>query len=671
MTAPTSPVGSRAPDADPGGRKAATPVQELESVTIRFCGDSGDGMQLAGTQFTNASAILGNDVSTLPDFPAEIRAPAGTLAGVSGFQVCFSSQDIYTPGDKLDCLVAMNPAALKTNLRDLQSGGILVVNTDAFTNQDLQKAGYKANPLEDGSLAGYRLIRVPITTLNREAVAAARLSTRDADRCRNLFALGLVYWLYERSLDPTLNWLKAKFGKKPDVYQANTSTLKAGYNYGETTELLPVHYRVPRAKLPPGTYRKITGNEAVAYGLVAASTLTGTDLVYASYPITPASDILHTLSEMKRFGVKTVQAEDEIAAMGMAIGAAFAGAIGVTGTSGPGVCLKSEAIGLAVMTELPVVIVDVQRGGPSTGLPTKTEQADLLQAMFGRNGECPAAIIAPCSPADCFDMAIEAVRIATRFMVPVFLLSDGYLANGAEPWRIPNVDTLPRFEINHPAGVASNGNGNGNGHAPGTNGASNGHFLPYKRDERLVRPWAIPGTPGLEHRIGGLEKDDVTGNVSYDTANHEHMVKTRAQKVANIAQEIPELAVTGPDNGDLLVIGWGGTYGSLLTAVQRSQRKGYKVAHAHLRYLNPMPRNTAAVLRRYRKVLVPELNAGQLLWLLRAKYLVDAVGLNKVQGRPFLVSEIEAKIAELLGEYAPVAPPAKSNGLRVASGGVD
>jgi 2-oxoglutarate ferredoxin oxidoreductase subunit alpha len=671
MTAPIPSQGSRTATASTGGQQAATPVQELESVTIRFCGDSGDGMQLAGTQFTNASAILGNDVSTLPDFPAEIRAPAGTLAGVSGFQVCFSSHDIYTPGDKLDCLVAMNPAALKTNLRDLQSGGILVVNSDAFNNQDLTKAGYKANPLEDGSLAGYRLIRVPITTLNREAVAGSRLSTRDADRCRNLFALGLVYWLYERSLDPTLNWLKSKFGKKPDVFSANASTLKAGYNYGETVELLPIHYRVPKAKLPPGTYRKITGNEAVAYGLVAATNLAGVDLLYASYPITPASDILHSLADLRRFGVKTVQAEDEIAAMGMAIGASFGGAVGVTGTSGPGVCLKSEAIGLAVMTELPVVIVDVQRGGPSTGLPTKTEQADLLQAMYGRNGECPVAIVAACSPADCFDMAFEAVRIATRFMTPVFLLSDGYLANGAEPWRVPDVSKLPRLEITHPGPIHSNGNGNG--HHPGhaDSAASNGTFLPYKRDERLVRPWAIPGTAGLEHRIGGIEKDDITGNVSYDAANHEHMVKTRAQKVANIANEIPELTVTGPEEGDLLVIGWGGTYGSILTAVQRSIRKGYKVAHAHLRYLNPMPRNTATVLRRYRKILVPELNAGQLLWLLRAKHLVDAVGLNKVQGRPFLVSEIEAKIAEMLGEYAPAAPPKNKNGLHVATGGVD
>jgi 2-oxoglutarate ferredoxin oxidoreductase subunit alpha len=662
MTAP-----STAPGAAPGG--ARTTVQELDSVTIRFAGDSGDGMQLAGTQFTNASAILGNDVSTLPDFPAEIRAPAGTLAGVSGFQVHFSSHDIYTPGDKLNTLVAMNPAALRTNLRDLESGGILVVNTDAFTSQDLQKAGYAKNPLDDGSLSGYRLIRVPITTLNREAVGPARLSTRDADRCRNLFALGLVYWLYERSLDPTLNWLKAKFGKKPDVFSANSLTLKAGYNYGETTELLPVHYRVPKAKLPPGTYRKITGNEATALGLLAACQQADLDLVYASYPITPASDILHQLAEWKRFGVRAVQAEDEIAAVGMAIGASFGGSLGVTGTSGPGVCLKSEAIGLAVMTELPLVIVDVQRGGPSTGLPTKTEQADLLQAMYGRNGECPAAIIAACSPADCFLMAFEAVRIATRFMTPVFLLSDGYLANGAEPWAIPDVSKLPKLSVSHPEGH-SNGqlNGSGNGHA--ANGSNGTHFLPYKRDDRLVRPWAIPGTPGLEHRIGGLEKEDVTGNVSYDAQNHEHMVKTRAQKIANIANEIPELTVEGPQEGDLLVIGWGGTYGAIRTTVERCLRKGMSVAHAHLRYLNPMPRNTGEVLRRYRKVLVPELNGGQLRVLLRSKYLVDAEGLNKVQGRPFLVSEIEAKVTEMLGTYDPALRP-KPTGPRVATGGVD
>jgi 2-oxoglutarate ferredoxin oxidoreductase subunit alpha len=585
--------------------------------------------------------VLGNDVSTLPDFPAEIRAPAGTLAGVSGFQVHFSSTDIYTPGDKLNTLVAMNPAALKTNLGDLEPGGILIVNTDAFGEQDLQKAGYAVNPLEDGSLNSYRLIRIPITKLNREAVASIRLSPREADRCKNFFALGLVCWLYERSLDPTLQWIKAKFSKKPDVFQANSQTLKAGYNYGETAELLPVHFRVPKAKLPPGTYRKITGNEATAYGLVAACQLAGLDLVYASYPITPASEILHQLSDLKRFGVKAVQVEDEIAAAGVAIGASFAGSLGATATSGPGVCLKSEAIGLAVMTELPLIIIDVQRGGPSTGLPTKTEQADLLQAMFGRNSECPVAIVAPNSPSDCFAMMFEAVRIATRFMTPVFFLSDGYLGNGAEPWNIPDLAKLPRLTVSHPSPIL---NGSANGHAP----ANGRQFQPYLRDARLVRPWAVPGTKGLEHRIGGLEKEDVTGDVNYEPANHEHMVRTRAQKIANIAAEIPELSVHGPESGDLLVIGWGGTYGSILTAVERAQRKGQKVAMAHLRYLNPLPRNTGDVLKRYKKVLVPELNAGQLRLLLRGIFLVDAVGLNKIQGRPFLVGEIEAKIDEML-----------------------
>lgn len=613
-------------------------VEELDSVTIRFAGDSGDGMQLAGTQFTNASAILGNDISTLPDFPAEIRAPAGTLAGVSGFQVHFSSHEIHTPGDSLNTLVAMNPAALKTNLKDLETGGILIVNQDAFGTGDLHKAGYKNNPLEDGSLKGYRLFRVPINKLNREAVAEVKLSPREADRCKNFFALGLVYWLYERSLEPTLRWIRDKFAKNPAVLEANTRSLKAGYNYGETTETMPVHYRVAPATIKPGVYRKITGNEALAMGLVAATSLANIPLVYASYPITPASDILHYLSDLKRFGVRTIQAEDEIAAIGMAIGVAFGGGLGVTATSGPGVCLKAEAIGLAVVTELPVVIIDVQRGGPSTGLPTKTEQADLLQTMYGRNGECPACIIAPCSPADCFDMIFEAVRLAIGFMTPVFLLSDGYLANGAEPWLIPKIADLPRIPVKHPEKLNGNGSGNGNGES---------HFLPYKRDERLVREWAIPGTPGLEHRIGGLEKEDITGNVSYDPANHEHMVKTRAQKIANIANEIPELKVTGPEEGDLLVLGWGGTYGALVSAVERAQRKGLKVAHAHLRYLNPMPKNTGDVVKRYKKVLIPELNAGQLLFLIRARYLVDAVGLNKIQGRPFLVSEIERKIEEM------------------------
>jgi 2-oxoglutarate ferredoxin oxidoreductase subunit alpha len=582
--------------------------------------------------------MLGNDVSTFPDFPAEIRAPVGTLAGVSGFQIHFASSDIHTPGDQLNTLVVMNPAALKTNIKDLEPGGILIVNEDSFETSDLKKAGYATNPLEDGSLAGCRVIRVPITKLNRTAVADLKLSTREADRCKNFFALGLIYWLYERSLDPTLRWLKGKFGKKPEhaaVLEANTRALHAGYNYGETTEAIVVHYRVPKATIKPGKYRKITGNEAIALGLVAAAQRAGLTLVYAGYPITPASDILHQLAEYKRFGVRTLQAEDEIAAAGAAIGASFGGALGVTATSGPGICLKSEAIGLAVMTELPMVIIDVQRGGPSTGLPTKTEQADLLQAMFGRNGECPAAIVAPCSPADCFAMTVEACRIAVRFMTPVFILSDGYLANGAEPWLIPQVEQLPKIEANF---------------ATKPNSVRDGKpaFMPYLRDERLVRPWAVPGTAGLEHRIGGIEKEDVTGNISYDPANHHHMVRTRAQKVANIANDVPELEVTGPSEGDVLIVGWGGTYGSLLTAAQRLQRKGHKVAHAHLRYLNPMPRNTADVLKRFAKILVPELNAGQLLMLLRSRFLVDAVGLNKVQGKPFLVGEIEAKVEEML-----------------------
>jgi 2-oxoglutarate ferredoxin oxidoreductase subunit alpha len=611
------------------------PLEERESVTIRLAGDSGDGMQLAGTQFTHTSALLGNDISTLPDFPAEIRAPAGTLAGVSGFQIHFSATDIHTPGDQLNTLVAMNPAALKTNLKDLEPGGILIVNKDAFATSDLHKAGYESNPLDDGSLKGYRVFSVPVTTLNRAAVTELKLSTREADRCKNFFALGLIYWLYSRSLDPTLRWVKAKFGKNPTVLEANTRALKAGYNYGETTEAIAVHYKVPKAAIRPGKYRKITGNEAIGLGLVAAAEVSGLPLLYAGYPITPASDILHQLAECKRFGVKTMQAEDEIAAIGAAIGASFGGALGVTATSGPGICLKSEAIGLAVMTELPLVIIDVQRGGPSTGLPTKTEQADLLQAMFGRNGECPAAIVAPCSPGDCFAMTLEAVRLATGFMTPVFLLSDGYLANGAEPWLIPNVADLPRMPVH----LARKPNGTHDGKPI---------FHPYQRDDRLVRQWAVPGTPGLEHRIGGIEKEDVTGNVSYDPANHEHMVRTRAKKIANIANSIPELEVSGPAEGDVLIVGWGGTYGALLTAAQRCQRQGLKVSHAHLRYLNPMPRNTGDVLKRFKKVLVAELNGGQLRTLLRAAYLVDAQGLNKIQGRPFLVSEVEAKVHAML-----------------------
>jgi 2-oxoglutarate ferredoxin oxidoreductase subunit alpha len=617
-------------------------VQEVESVTIRFAGDSGDGMQSAGTQFTNASAIFGNDIATFPDFPAEIRAPAGTLAGVSAFQVHFASSDIHTPGDTLNCLVVMNPAALKTNVRDLEKNGILIVNSDSFGENDLKKAKYEVNPLTDGSLKGYRLIQVPIDKLNIEAVKECKLSPKDADRCKNFFALGLVYWMFERNMEPTLRWVKEKFAKKIDVMEANIRALKAGYNYGETVEVMPVQYRVAKAKMAPGTYRKLTGNDALAMGLVAAATQANTQLVFSGYPITPASDILQYVADMKHFNVKTLQAEDEIAAVGVAIGASYGGSIGVTGTSGPGICLKSEAIGLAVMTELPLVIVNVQRGGPSTGLPTKTEQADLLQVMYGRNGECPVPVIAARSPGDCFNMAFEAIRIATEFMTPVFLLSDGYIANGAEPWRIPKVADLPKLTITHP--TEPNSDGTGKQHENGTN--EKGSFLPYKRNELLVRPWAVPGTPGLEHRIGGIEKQDVTGNVNYEAANHEHMVKTRAQKVANIALRIPELEVEGDQEGELLVIGWGGTYGSIATAVQRARRKGWKIGQVHFRYLNPFPKNTGDVFKKFKKFLVPELNCGQLSLLLRGKFLIDAQGYNKVQGKPFLVSELEEAIAK-------------------------
>ena len=642
-------AGAAAPPQSPGlNGHHPRRVEEVESITIRFAGDSGDGMQLAGTQFTNTSALAGNDIATFPDFPAEIRAPAGTLAGVSGFQVHFASTDIHTPGDALDTLVVMNAAALKTNIRDLQPGGILVVNSEGFEKSDLMKAKYAASPLEDGSLKGYKVIRVAVTKLTRASVADYKLSPREADRCKNFFALGLVYWMYERSLEPTLKWIRDKFAKNPQYVNANTAALKAGYNYGETVEVMPVQYKVAKAKISPGTYRKITGNEAIVLGMVAATQKAGKPLVYASYPITPASSVLEGLAELRRYGVKTFQAEDEIAAAGVAIGASYGGAVGMTGTSGPGVCLKSEAIGLAVMTELPLIIVDVQRGGPSTGLPTKTEQADLLQAMFGRNGECPAAIIAPQSPVDCFDIAYEAVRIATRFMCPVFLLSDGYLANGSEPWKMPAVDQLPPIDITYATGPNSDGWA-GAAHENGADGEGGGKgtFLPYRRDDMLARPWAVPGTPGLEHRIGGIEKQDVTGNINYEPGNHEHMVKTRAKKIENIALTIPDLEVLGDADAGLLVAGWGGTYGSITTAVERARRKGLKVAQVHFRYLNPMPKNTAAVLKKYPKILVPELNGGQLSWLLRAKYLAPAEGLNKIQGRPFLVSEIETAIEKV------------------------
>jgi len=605
-------------------------IEELETVTIRFAGDSGDGMQLTGTQFSDTSAMVGNDISTLPDFPAEIRAPAGSLPGVSGFQLNFSSHDIRTPGDSPDVLVAMNPAALKVNLSDLEDGGILIVNTDAFSENNLKKAGYPVSPLEDGSLQHYRVFKLPITTLNRAALREeVKLPSKEIDRCKNFWALGLMYWLYDRPLDPTMKWIEAKFKKNAEVMKANATALRAGFAYAEAAEIFTTHYRVKRAVITPGRYRKITGNEATALGFVAASELAGRPLFYASYPITPASDILHELAARKNFGVKTFQAEDEIAAVCAAIGASFAGQLGLTGTSGPGLALKSEAIGLAVMTELPLVVINVQRGGPSTGLPTKTEQADLLQAMFGRNGECPVAVIAPATPADCFDMAIEAFRIATKHMLPVIYLSDGYLANGAEPWRLPTVDQLPRFEVK----FRTEANG----------------YQPYDRDsDTLARPWAIPGTPGLEHRIGGIEKQDITGNVSYDPENHMHMVQTRAEKVALIANDIPELEIFGASEGRLLVVGWGSTHGSITSAVEEMQNQGKSVSSVHLRHLNPFPRNLGDILGRFDRVLVPELNMGQLCMLLRARFLVPAISFPKVKGKPFKISELTARMDEVL-----------------------
>jgi 2-oxoglutarate ferredoxin oxidoreductase subunit alpha len=606
-------------------------IEELEAVTIRFAGDSGDGMQLTGTQFTNTTAIVGNDISTLPDFPAEIRAPAGSLPGVSGFQLNFSNHDIRTPGDEPNVLVAMNPAALKVNIDDLEPGGILIVNTDAFNENNLKKAGYAVNPLEDGSLDGFRVFKLPITTLNRSALREIKIPPKEIDRCKNFWALGLMYWLYDRPLDPTQRWIESKFKRNAEVMKANQTALKAGFAYADAAEIFTTHYRVRRAAIAPGKYRNITGNHATALGFVAASVLANRPLFYASYPITPASDILHELSVHKNFGVKTFQAEDEIAAMCAAVGASFAGQLGLTGTSGPGLALKSEAIGLAVMTELPVVIINVQRGGPSTGLPTKTEQADLLQAMFGRNGECPVAIVAAATPGDCFHIAVEAFRIATKHMLPVIYLTDGYLGNGAEPWRLPKMDELPRFEVE----FAKDPEG----------------FQPYQRDpETLSRPWAIPGTPGLEHRIGGLEKADITGNVSYDPENHMHMILTRAEKVARIADDIPELEVFGDASGRLLVVGWGSTYGAITSAVEEMQQQGKSVSSIHLRHLNPFPKNMGEILGRFDRVLVPELNMGQLCMLLRAKYLVPAVSFPKVKGKPFKISELTARMNELYEE---------------------
>jgi 2-oxoglutarate ferredoxin oxidoreductase subunit alpha len=605
-------------------------VQQLERVTIRFAGDSGDGMQLTGTQFTRTAAVFGNDVSTYPDYPAEIRAPAGSLPGVSGFQISFSATDIYTPGDAPDVLVAMNPAALKTNVGDLPAGGAIIVNSDAFTQQNLNKAAYASNPLTDGSLKQYTVFEIPISTLNERSLEGLEMTSKQKDLTKNFFALGLMFWLYERSMEPTIKWIGQKFGARPVIAEANTRALKAGYAFGETTEMFHTVYRVPKAKLEPGTYRNITGNEATALGFLAASRLAQRDLFYGSYPITPASDILHQLSAYKSFGVKAFQAEDEIAAVGAAIGAAYGGALALTGTSGPGVTLKSEAIGLAVMTELPLVVIDVQRAGPSTGMPTKVEQADLLQLMYGRNGESPIPIVAPATPGECFELAIEASRIALKYMTPVAYLSDAFVANGAEPWKIPSIDELPDISIPN----ATKGEG---------------VFLPYDRDPvTLARPWAVPGTPGLEHRIGGLEKADGLGNVSYDPENHHRMTLLRAQKVAGIARDIPPLETYGEQEGDLLILGWGSTYGAIRSAAERLLLDGRKVAHGHLRYLNPFPANTGEVLSRYRTVLVPELNLGQLAFLLRGTYLANAVAYNRVRGKPFRIQEIVDEAERIL-----------------------
>lgn len=610
-------------------------VKQIHAATIRFAGDSGDGMQITGDQFTRTSALLGNDVNTFPDYPAEIRAPRGTLAGVSGFQVHFSSEDIFTPGDVLDTLVVMNPAGLKTNLVDLRKGGILIANSDNFEKSDLDLAGYTENPLNAQVLEDqYQLFKVPMTKIVREALKETGLGQKEIDRCKNFFALGLVYWLYGRDTEPTLRFLNEKFGNKPQIVDANTRALKAGWNYGETTDAFISSYKIDPAKLPPGNYRQIMGNQALAWGLVTASQLSGKDVFYGSYPITPASDVLHELVKLKNYNVRTLQAEDEIAAICTAIGAAYGGHMGVTGSSGPGIALKTEAIGLGVMLEIPLLILNVQRGGPSTGLPTKTEQADLFQAVLGRNGECPLPVIAAQSPGDCFYAAIDAWRVATRFMTPVMVLTDGYIANGAEPWMIPDVTKMEKIPVSHPDASAVE---------PGKK------FQPYKRDEMLARPWAIPGVAGLMHRIGGLEKQDVTGNVNYEPENHEHMVHTRAKKTENVALFVPEQDVAGPETGDVLVVSWGGTYGACRTAVEQCQEEGLKVAHAHIRWVNPLPRNLGDILKRYRKVLVPELNLGQLRTILRSKYLVDAQGFNKVKGRPFFVAELVQAIKTQIG----------------------
>ncbi len=606
-------------------------VETLPRVTIRFLGDSGDGMQLTGTQFTRATALSLNDLSTLPDFPAEIRAPAGTLYGVSGFQIQFSSEDVFTPGDEADVIVAMNPAALKAGLKYLKENGVILLNIDSFTDRNLKLAKYESNPLEDGSLSGYQVFPIEMTRLTKDALEEVTLTNKEKDRCKNFFALGVVFWLFNRPLEPTLEWIQKKFAGKPEWVEANTKALLAGRNFADSTELFQTSYEVPHAIIEPGIYRRITGNEAIALGLVAAGVKSNHSIFYGSYPITPASDILQYLSNYKNFNIKTLQAEDEIAAIGAAIGASFAGDIGVTGTSGPGVALKSEFMGLAVMTELPLVILNIQRSGPSTGMPTKTEQADLMQALYGRSGEAPLPIIAPSSPSDCFMAVYEAVQVATHYMTPVMVLSDLYLANSAEPWKIPDTDQLPGFDIP----IAQ----------PGED------FQPYLRNpETLARKWALPGTPGLEHRLGGLEKEDVIGNVSYDPLNHQKMVMYRAEKVKRIGKMVKEPTIIGHDSGDILVISWGSTFGAVFSAVRQLQQESHNISMLHLRWLNPLPEILGHVIKNFKQVVVPELNTGQLLKLIRSEYLVDAVGINKIQGMPFTVKELYHSLSKTIGE---------------------
>jgi len=604
-------------------------LKNLEEVTIRFAGDSGDGMQLTGSQFSDTTAFAGNDLSTLPDYPAEIRAPSGTVYGVSGFQLHFGSKDVHTPGDRPDLLVAMNPAAIKKNQGELKPGAIIIANSDAFDKKNLQLAGFENNPLEDNSLEGFQVFSVPITSLTFSALEETALGNKEKSRCKNFFALGLMYWLYDRPLEQTLDWIRSKFKNKPEFIDANEKALKAGYNFGENTEAFTTRYKVEPAVLQQGVYRSISGNEATALGFLASSVKSKLPLFLGSYPITPASEILQYLSLYKNFGVKTFQAEDEIAGVTSAIGAAFAGYLAITNTSGPGLSLKTEGIGLAVMTELPLVVINVQRGGPSTGLPTKTEQADLLQAMYGRNGEAPVAVLAASSPTDCFYMALEASRIAIKYMTPVILLTDGYIANGSEPWKIPHVNELPDFPVKFRTDPEG--------------------FFPYLRDENLSRPWVRPGTKGLEHRIGGLEKANITGAVSYDPDNHDEMIKLRAQKVKNIANDIPDLEVDGEEESDLLVLGWGGTFGAITEAVMNVRMAGYKVSQAHLKYLNPFPKNTEEVLKRFKKILIPEINLGQLSKLIKSEFMIPVIQFNIVRGLPFRTTDIEIKITDIIG----------------------